>query len=93
MKQLHISETEKHMHVTYFFNGGLTLVYESEDRIEVKSPAVPTYDLKPEMSALEILSKTLPFIEKDTYNLIVMNLANAASHCQDCSLISPDALM
>jgi 2,3-bisphosphoglycerate-independent phosphoglycerate mutase len=76
LSQLRIAESEKYPHVTYFFNGGVNLKYQSEDRIEIQSPAVPTYDLKPEMSALEILNKTIPFIQSDRYNLIVMNLAN-----------------
>jgi 2,3-bisphosphoglycerate-independent phosphoglycerate mutase len=77
LRQLRIAESEKFPHVTYFFNGGVSFKYPLEDRIEIQSPKVPTYDLKPEMSALDILNKTLPLIENDTYNFIAMNLANA----------------
>ena len=57
MKQLHIAETEKYAHVTFFFNGGREAPYENEDRILVPSPKVATYDLKPEMSAYEVKDK------------------------------------
>ena len=55
MTQLRIAETEKYAHVTFFFNGGVEQPYEGEDRILVKSPAVATYDLQPEMSAYEYM--------------------------------------
>ena len=54
MTQLRIAETEKYAHVTFFFNGGVETVYPGEDRVLIKSPAVATYDLKPEMSAYEV---------------------------------------
>ena len=53
LTQLRIAETEKYAHVTFFFNGGVEKQYPGEDRILVKSPAVATYDLQPEMSAYE----------------------------------------
>ena len=51
LKQFHCAETEKYAHVTFFFNGGLEKAFEGEERCMVPSPKVPTYDLKPEMSA------------------------------------------
>lgn len=75
-KQLRIAETEKYAHVTFFFNGGTEKTYEGEDRILVNSPAVATYDLKPEMSAYEVTDKLLTAIESDKYDVIVLNYAN-----------------
>lgn len=75
LRQLRIAESEKFPHVTYFFNGGVPLKYQAEDRIEIPSPNVPTYDLKPEMSSLEVLNKATQYITTDAYNLIVMNIA------------------
>jgi len=76
LRQLRISETEKFPHVTYFFNGGMSVKYQGEDRIEVPSPAVATYDLKPEMSAFEIMKILEYRITTDMYEFIVLNLAN-----------------
>ena len=77
LKQLRIAETEKYAHVTYFFNGGEETPFENEDRILIPSPRdVPTYDLKPEMSAREIADKLVENIEKNIYSLIVVNFAN-----------------
>ena len=76
LKQLRIAETEKYAHVTFFFNGGIEREFEGEDRILVKSPAVATYDLKPEMSCLEVNEKLISSIESRKYNLIVVNFAN-----------------
>jgi 2,3-bisphosphoglycerate-independent phosphoglycerate mutase len=76
-KQLRISETEKYAHVTFFFNGGEERVFEGEDRILVPSPKVATYDLKPEMSAIEVTDKLVAAIDSKTYDLIVVNYANA----------------
>ena len=76
MKQLRIAETEKYAHVTFFFNGGVEKVYEGEDRILVKSPAVATYDLQPEMSAYEVTDKLVPAIKSGTYDMIILNFAN-----------------
>ncbi|MDD6778595.1 MAG: 2,3-bisphosphoglycerate-independent phosphoglycerate mutase [Bacteroidales bacterium] len=75
-KQLHIAETEKYAHVTFFFNGGRETPYEGEDRILVASPKVATYDLKPEMSAYEVKDKLVEAIATENYDFIVVNYAN-----------------
>ena len=75
-KQLHIAETEKYAHVTFFFNGGRETPFDGEDRILVPSPKVATYDLKPEMSAYEVKDKLVEAIKKDVYDFIVVNYAN-----------------
>lgn len=76
LKQLRIAETEKYAHVTFFFNGGVEKQYPGEDRILVKSPAVATYDLQPEMSAYEVTDKLLAAIDSDKYDAIILNYAN-----------------
>ena len=76
LKQLHIAETEKYAHVTFFFNGGRETPYENEDRIMVPSPKVATYDLKPEMSAYEVKDKLVAAINENKYDFIVVNYAN-----------------
>ena len=75
-KQLHIAETEKYAHVTFFFNGGREAPFDGEDRILVPSPKVATYDLKPEMSAYEVKDKLVEAINTDMYDFIVVNFAN-----------------
>ncbi|MDE5750211.1 MAG: 2,3-bisphosphoglycerate-independent phosphoglycerate mutase [Duncaniella sp.] len=75
-KQLHIAETEKYAHVTFFFNGGREAPYEGEERILVASPKVATYDLKPEMSAYEVKDQLVKAIEEEKYDFIVVNYAN-----------------
>lgn len=75
-KQLHIAETEKYAHVTFFFNGGREDPYEGEERILVASPKVATYDLKPEMSAYEVKDKLVEAIGTGKYDFIVVNYAN-----------------
>ncbi len=75
-KQLHIAETEKYAHVTFFFNGGREQPYEGEERILVASPKVATYDLKPEMSAFEVKDKLVDAIKTEKYDFIVVNFAN-----------------
>ena len=75
-KQLHIAETEKYAHVTFFFNGGRETPYDNEDRILVPSPKVATYDLKPEMSAYEVKDKLVEAIGTEKYDFIVVNYAN-----------------
>ena len=75
-KQLHTAETEKYAHVTFFFNGGREAPFENEDRILVPSPKVATYDLKPEMSALEVKEKLVGAINTQEYDFIVVNFAN-----------------
>ncbi|MDR2472554.1 MAG: 2,3-bisphosphoglycerate-independent phosphoglycerate mutase [Tannerella sp.] len=76
LKQLHIAETEKYAHVTFFFNGGREEPFEGEDRILVPSPKVATYDLKPEMSAYEVKDKLVEAINSQQYDFIVCNYAN-----------------
>lgn len=76
-KQIRIAETEKYPHVTFFFSGGREEPFEGERRILLQSPKdVPTYDLKPEMSANEITEAILPEIEKQTADFICLNFAN-----------------
>jgi len=75
-KQLRIAETEKYAHVTFFFNGGQEIPFPGEDRLLVPSPAVSTYDLAPEMSALLMTEKAITAIESQNYSLIVLNYAN-----------------
>ena len=75
-KQLHIAETEKYAHVTFFFNGGREAEFEGEDRILVPSPKVATYDLQPEMSAPEVTEKLVKEIDSEKYDFIVVNFAN-----------------
>lgn len=76
LKQLRIAETEKYAHVTYFFNGGEEKKYPGEDRILIPSPKVATYDLQPEMSAPKVTEELLAAINKDIYDVIVLNFAN-----------------
>ncbi len=75
-KQIRIAETEKYPHVTFFFSGGREKPYEGETRIMVPSPKVATYDLQPEMSAIEITDKLVPEIENETADFICLNYAN-----------------
>jgi 2,3-bisphosphoglycerate-independent phosphoglycerate mutase len=74
LRQLRLAETEKYAHVTFFFNGGVEQPDPGEDRILIPSPRVPTYDLKPEMSAREVTAAFLANMEK--YDVIIMNFAN-----------------
>jgi 2,3-bisphosphoglycerate-independent phosphoglycerate mutase len=76
-KNLRVAETEKYAHVTYFFNGGNEKPYPGESRELVPSPKVPTYDLKPEMSAAGVTAVVVKAIEQGDMGLIVMNYANA----------------
>ncbi len=76
LEQLHIAETEKYAHVTFFFNGGREAPFNGEDRILVPSPKVATYDLKPEMSAYEVKEKLVEAIKSEKYSFIVVNYAN-----------------
>lgn len=77
LKQLRLAETEKYAHVTFFFNGGIEEPNENEDRILVPSPKVATYDLKPEMSAIEVTDELLKSIRSHEYDLIIINYANS----------------
>jgi len=76
LKQLHCAETEKYAHVTFFFNGGKGDPYPGEDRCLIDSPQVSTYDLKPEMSAIEVADKVIESIQTNEYAFIVVNFAN-----------------
>ena len=76
MTQARIAETEKYAHVTFFFNGGVETPNAGEDRILVNSPKVPTYDLKPEMSAYEVCDKLTEAIRSGKYDVIIINFAN-----------------
>ena len=77
LRQLRIAETEKYAHVTFFFNSQIEKPFKKEDRIMVPSPKVATYDLKPEMSAYKIKNKVINEINKDKYDVIILNFANA----------------
>ena len=77
--QLRIAETQKYAHVTFFFNGGEERVFPGEDRILIPSPPseeVPTFDLKPEMSAYEVKDAVIQCIEEEKYDAIILNFAN-----------------
>ena len=76
-KNMRIAETEKYAHVTYFFNGGVEKPFYGEERALVPSPKVPTYDLKPEMSAAGVTDAAIHAIERGDFDAIIMNYANA----------------
>lgn len=77
LTQLHIAETEKYAHVTFFFNGGREQEYPGEERILIPSPKVATYDLKPEMSAVELTDNLVAAIKTEKFDVIICNYANA----------------
>ena len=77
LKQLRIAETEKYAHVTFFFNGGVEEPNQGEDRLLVPSPKVATYDLQPEMSAFLITDEVIKQIQREYYDVIILNFANA----------------
>ena len=76
LTQLHIAETEKYAHVTFFFNGGVETVFPGEDRVLIASPKVATYDLQPEMSAYQVTEEAVKRIESGAYDVIILNFAN-----------------
>jgi 2,3-bisphosphoglycerate-independent phosphoglycerate mutase len=76
LHQLRIAETEKYAHVTFFFNGGIEAPNEGEERILVPSPQVATYDLQPEMSAIEVTDRLVAAIESGRFDAIICNYAN-----------------
>jgi 2,3-bisphosphoglycerate-independent phosphoglycerate mutase len=76
LRQLHLAETEKYAHVTFFFNGGIDTPFAGEERILVPSPKVKTYDLQPEMSAPEVTDHLVSAIEGGKYDVIICNYAN-----------------
>lgn len=75
-KQIRIAETEKYPHVTFFFSGGREKEFTGEKRILIPSPKVATYDLKPEMSALEVTAAILPELQKAETDFVCLNFAN-----------------
>jgi 2,3-bisphosphoglycerate-independent phosphoglycerate mutase len=77
MRNLRVAETEKYAHVTYFFNGGVEQPFPGEERALVPSPKVATYDLKPEMSAAGIADTVVKAVEDGSFDVIIMNFANA----------------
>ncbi len=76
LKQLHIAETEKYAHVTFFLNGGAEAPKEGETRVLVASPKISTYDLKPEMSAPEVTEQLVSAIEAGDADVYIVNYAN-----------------
>ena len=75
-KQLRIAETEKYAHVTFFFNGGVEKVSEGEERALINSPKVATYDLQPEMSAVEVTDTLLEKLDTTDLDVVILNFAN-----------------
>ncbi len=77
LRQLRIAETEKYAHVTYFFNGGEETSFPGEDRCLIASPRdIPTYDLRPEMSAYQVTEEVIKRMDSSTYDFILLNFAN-----------------
>jgi len=76
LNQLRIAETEKYAHVTYFFNGGVEEPFKNENRAMIQSPKVATYDLKPEMSSVEVADEAVKRILSKKYEVIILNFAN-----------------
>ncbi len=87
LSQLRVAETEKYAHVTFFFSGGREKLFDGEERCLIPSPDVPTYDLKPEMSAHEVTDSVVSAIESGTHDFIVVNYANGdmVGHTGNCS--------
>ncbi len=76
LSQLRIAETEKYAHVTFFFDGGKEKDYRNEKKILIPSPKVATYDLKPEMSAKEVTDALICELDKDIFDVVILNYAN-----------------
>jgi 2,3-bisphosphoglycerate-independent phosphoglycerate mutase len=76
LRQIRIAETEKYPHVSFFFSGGRETPYEGERRIMIPSPKVATYDLQPEMSAIELTDAIIPEIRAGAADFICLNYAN-----------------
>lgn len=76
LSQVRLAETEKYPHVTYFFSGGRELPFEGEERIVIPSPKVATYDLKPEMSAWEVMDAIYRKVSENAPDFICLNFAN-----------------
>jgi len=77
LRQLRIAETEKYAHVTFFFNGGKESIFVNEERILIPSPKIPTYNLQPEMSAPQLTATLIEAINRQVYDVIICNYANA----------------
>ena len=77
LRNLRVAESEKYAHVTYFFNGGIEKPYDGEEREMVASPTVPTYDLRPEMSAAGVADTIIKAVTGGAFDVIVSNFANA----------------
>ena len=77
LRQLRLAETEKYAHVTFFLNGGSEQVFPNETRTLINSPKIATYDLQPEMSAIELTNTLVTAIQQQTYDVIICNYANA----------------
>ncbi|MBT4880433.1 MAG: 2,3-bisphosphoglycerate-independent phosphoglycerate mutase [Alphaproteobacteria bacterium] len=75
-KQLRVAETEKYAHVTFFFNGGVEIPFEGEDRLLVPSPKVATYDLQPEMSAIQMTDMLVERVRENKHDFVMINYAN-----------------
>jgi 2,3-bisphosphoglycerate-independent phosphoglycerate mutase len=86
MRQLHVAETEKYAHVTYFINGGREAPWPGEDRVLVPSLKVATYDLAPEMSAAGIADAVVERLRTDPPQLVIMNFAN-------CDMVGHSGMM
>ncbi len=76
MRQLHIAETEKYAHVTFFLNGMVEQEFPGEDRVIIPSPRVSSYDQQPEMSAPQIAERVVKEIAAGQYDFIALNFAN-----------------
>jgi 2,3-bisphosphoglycerate-independent phosphoglycerate mutase len=76
VRQLRTAETEKYPHVTFFFNGGVEKSFDGEERVLIESPKVATYDLKPEMSALEVTDSAIGKVGEGKFDVIILNYAN-----------------
>jgi 2,3-bisphosphoglycerate-independent phosphoglycerate mutase len=77
LRNLRIAETEKYAHVTFFFNGGVETEFPGEKRILIPSQKIATYDLKPEMSAIEVTDAIVKAVESDEFDIFIINYANA----------------
>jgi len=84
--QLRIAETEKYAHVTFFFNGGVEIPNENEDRALIPSPKVATYDLKPSMSAYEVAEEAVKRVNSGKYDVMILNFAN-------CDMVGHSGIM
>jgi 2,3-bisphosphoglycerate-independent phosphoglycerate mutase len=76
LNQLRIAETEKYAHVTFFFDGGVDKQIKNAKRVLIPSPKVPTYDLKPEMSAYEITEAVIKELDSRVHDVVILNFAN-----------------